>query len=580
MPDAPRINWLGWGDEAFSRAAAEQRPILLRIGAAWCAPCAEMERDADADPGVVSLVEEDFVPVRVDADRRPDINARYNLGGWPTNAFLSPQGELISGGTFFPPDVFRALLEGVARNWRERRRDVEDAIAAARREIDSRRRARPAGAVPGAAAVASIVDMTMDAFDFRYGGFGDEPKFAHAASVELLLAEYRRTSEARLRDAAVLTLEAFWSDGNANRLADPAGGFFRYSATRDWSAPRPEKVLDEHAALLSAFVSAYQVAGDERWSSAALAILGYVDSALFDRERRLFRASEVASAGGTSSVDDTAIVGWNAEMASAHIKAGLVLDDDRRLATGLAVADRLAADARAPGRAPLMGHVLETGGAVGPVVLADQASTARALVDAYEAAGGHRRLAAAAELLDAVDASFRDPARDCYADTLVDPAAHGYLSQPVYPLTDNSAAADTLLRLAVLLGVPAYASRAGAILRDIGGAVAEHGFVAAPFALAVQRLLAANPTVVNIVGGQRDPRLALALARAAHAPYAPLKCVKYVNEAGDVAGLGVDTGSLTAPVAVVTRGGAASAPVSDPAELRRVVERACFAEPA
>src|SRR4051794_5870378 len=98
MTAVASIDWLEGGEAAFAQAATTQRPILLRIGATWCASCRTMERDVDVDRVVVSLVRESFVPIRVDSDRRPDLNERYNLGGWPTNAFLTPRGELITGG--------------------------------------------------------------------------------------------------------------------------------------------------------------------------------------------------------------------------------------------------------------------------------------------------------------------------------------------------------------------------------------------------------------------------------------------------------------------------------------------------
>src|SRR5207237_812649 len=158
----------------------------------------------------------------VDSDRRPDINERYNLGGWPTNAFLTPRGELITGGTYFPTETFLVLVDRVARNWRDRRGEVEEAVANARRDAEARRRAaRPADVVPTADVVASIVDLAMDEFDFRFGGFGRAAKFPHTHVVELLLAEFRRTGESKLRDAALITLEAMAEPGaGLPRLAD------------------------------------------------------------------------------------------------------------------------------------------------------------------------------------------------------------------------------------------------------------------------------------------------------------------------------------------------------------------------
>src|SRR4026209_2483032 len=108
------IDWVPWSAEAFGRAASERKPVLLSITAAWCQACHEMDRTTYADPEVASLVGARFVAVRVDTDRRPDINERYNRGGWPTTAFLTPEGELITGGTFVPVDRMVAVLTRVA----------------------------------------------------------------------------------------------------------------------------------------------------------------------------------------------------------------------------------------------------------------------------------------------------------------------------------------------------------------------------------------------------------------------------------------------------------------------------------
>src|SRR3954466_6690988 len=108
------IDWLPWAADAFARAAREGKPVLLSITAAWCGACHEMDRTTYADPAVAALVRDRFIPVRVDTDRRPDINERYNLGGWPTTAFLTADGDVLTGGTFVTVDRMSGLLTRVA----------------------------------------------------------------------------------------------------------------------------------------------------------------------------------------------------------------------------------------------------------------------------------------------------------------------------------------------------------------------------------------------------------------------------------------------------------------------------------
>ena len=110
----PAITWVPWTADAFARAARERKPVLLSITAAWCQACHEMDRTTYADPEVAAVIRDRFVAVRVDTDRRPDINERYNLGGWPTTAFLTPEGDVIAGSTFLPADKMTTVLTRVA----------------------------------------------------------------------------------------------------------------------------------------------------------------------------------------------------------------------------------------------------------------------------------------------------------------------------------------------------------------------------------------------------------------------------------------------------------------------------------
>src|SRR6187397_1565340 len=130
------IDWLPWGADAFARAAREGKPVLLSITAAWCRACHEMDSTTYADPAVAALVRDRFVPVRVDADRRPDINERYNLDGWPTTAFLTPSGEVLTGSTYVVPDQMARMLADVAAGMSTR---YEDLMARAEAASEARR---------------------------------------------------------------------------------------------------------------------------------------------------------------------------------------------------------------------------------------------------------------------------------------------------------------------------------------------------------------------------------------------------------------------------------------------------------
>jgi hypothetical protein len=591
MAEESLIDWAEWSDDAFSRAVAGQVPVLLRITSSWCASCRQMEQEADRDPYVAATINNNYVAVRVDSDLRPDISERYNMGGWPTNAFLTPKGELITGGTYFDGPTFRLLLDRVSQNWSERRQEVEDAVAATRREHEQRRRVRTVEGVPAAPMVEAIVDQTIDAFDFRYGGFGREPKFPHAASIELLLAESRRTGEGRLRDAALLSLEAMADpERTVTRLADTVGGgFFRYAARRDWSEPRFEKMLEDNAQLLSVYLSAHQLTGEARWADAARATVTYMTSTLWDARSGYMGGSQAAGDGaGYYSLDTESRAAWppppvdwtvyvsrNAQAASAMIKAGLVLGDDAALELGVGLADRLAAEGRLGPDDRLMAHVIAAAGNRGPVLLGNQVHTACALVDAYEAVGGISRLAQAGELLDEVHSRLCDTARRAYTDTIVDPGAEGLLSVPFFPLAENSLAADTLVRLSHLLEAPAYRARAAHLLQVMAGVATDFGFLAAQYALAVLRSIETEPVVIQLAPSA-DTAAVRSLARATQAIYAPFKLVQHLEPERDQARLRAFGGAGT-PAAILCRGANCSEPTSDPEGLVVLLARVAAA---
>src|SRR5271167_3531554 len=114
-----KINWLDWTNEAFRRARTEHKPVLLDISAVWCHWCHRLDHDTYSVPEIARYIESHFIPIRVDNDKRPDINRRYNLGGWPTTAFLTPDGRVIGGGTYFPPDQMRQLLRDIKSSWQK-----------------------------------------------------------------------------------------------------------------------------------------------------------------------------------------------------------------------------------------------------------------------------------------------------------------------------------------------------------------------------------------------------------------------------------------------------------------------------
>jgi uncharacterized protein len=281
------VDWHPWGEEAFARARADDRPILLSVGYAACHWCHVMEHESFEDEEIAHLMNENFVCVKVDREERPDVDGLYmdavvamtGAGGWPMTVFLTPDGKPFYGGTYFPPEPRRGMpsfpqvLEAVAEAYRTRRSDLErqaeglvDAIGAASRQAPS---AEPltSGVLVGA------VPALRRIFDVVEGGFGGAPKFPPASTIELLL---RLGSDGRADEAlhmARRTLDGMAQGGMYDVLG---GGFHRYSVDARWLVPHFEKMLYDNALLASAYLHAWVVTGEERYRRVSVETLDYL----------------------------------------------------------------------------------------------------------------------------------------------------------------------------------------------------------------------------------------------------------------------------------------------------------------
>src|SRR2546425_2358050 len=320
---ASEINWHAWSPEAFDAARQTRRPILLSISAVWCHWCHVMDETTYSHPSVIEMINRDYVPVRVDNDVRPDINQRYNMGGWPTTAFLTASGDILTGATYLPPDQMASTLMRIADYYLANQAEI------ASRVLDARKRAasgvaRSAGQLdPGL--VDEVLNAVRSAYDPEYGGFGTAPKFPQTDAILLLLEQSVLRSDPELRAMAVHTLERMTGGGTYDHVE---GGFFRYSTTQDWSVPHFEKMLEDHAGL----VGALAVAGmrDELDETT-----GYLDRVLRDPATGLYAGSQDADenyysldAEGRARerapyVDRRVYTSWNAALAISYLDAAV-----------------------------------------------------------------------------------------------------------------------------------------------------------------------------------------------------------------------------------------------------------------
>ena len=617
------VDWYEWGEEAFARAKAEDRPVLLSVGYAACHWCHVMAHESFEDAQTAATMNQYYVNIKVDREERPDIDSIYmtalqamtNSGGWPMTMFLTPAGMPFYGGTYFPPEdrygmpAFNRLLLSVADAYTRRR---DDLLASGNELLDHIRTAASAR-LPGAPITPALLDDAYASlhgmFDQTHGGFGRAPKFPQAMTFEFLLRYAQRTGNRLAWEMVATTLRHMAEGGMYDQLG---GGFHRYSVDEEWLVPHFEKMLYDNALLARVYVEAYQFSGDPFYRRIAEETLDYVarelrhpgggffstqdaDSlatpdaahaeegaffvwtpaelrallgpdamafaALYDvTERGNFEGknilrvvrtqAEVARATGLAEQrvaelaahgrqalfdaraqrphptrDDKILTGWNGMMlrAFAHAAAALGRDDYREIARqnaafvleNLRDGDGMLLRSWKDGRAGATAGFLE-----------DYALLADGLLALYEATFEERWLLAARTLANTILASFWDDTVSGFYDTatthemlIIRPRDTGDNATP----SGNSAAAELLLKLAVIFDAPDYRERALTVLGGMTQLMAQYptGFgrylAAAEFALA-------TPHEIALVGAP-DAADTQALREAIFAPFLPNKVV-------------------------------------------------------
>ncbi len=260
------VDWYPWCEEAFERARSEKKPILLDIGASWCHWCHVMDSESYEDPAIGELLNRDWICIKVDRDERPDVDARYQRavqaltgqGGWPLTAFLTPEGEVFYGGTYFPPDGkygrpgFASVLRELARLYRDDPQRIQAQASEIRRRLDGLSAEIRAGPID-LSVLEEATERMARAFDFRFGGFGSQPKFPHPGACDFLLARWFDTGESWLREMVDRTLLGMARGGIHDHVG---GGFHRYSVDGRWIVPHFEKMSYDNSELLRAYIHA------------------------------------------------------------------------------------------------------------------------------------------------------------------------------------------------------------------------------------------------------------------------------------------------------------------------------------
>lgn len=574
---AANVNWRAWSPETFEEAKRADKPILLSISAVWCHWCHVMDETSYSDESAISLINEKYIPIRVDNDRRPDINQRYNMGGWPSTVFLTPEGHVLTGGTYIAPEQFKELLNNVEHVYKTEKQAIYKHIVEAESEAATDASSPPGEAPLTKGIVDEIAQTVTGRVDPLYGGFGREPKFPHTDAIQVLLHKYESSGEEYFLKMARLTLDHMASGGVFDQVE---GGFFRYSTTRDWTVPHYEKMLEDNAGLLKNYLYAYLITGEFKYQSIAERIVTYVNLNLYDLDTGAFFGSQDAdehyyTLDGASRkplpkppVDRTIYTNWNASMASAYLYAGWVLDRPECQSQGIRAVDFIWNTCFIKGQGLM--HYYD-GKPSGTGMTNDYSMTIRALLDAYETTRELEYIERARTLAAILKERFYDAKSGAFCDIVEQgSSALGSLKHRNKPLADNVNAAEALLRLAHHTADDSYSALAYSALKFFSQDYAQYQEFASGYAIAVAHLL--SPALeITLAADQYSPKLKEFLQESMSVRY-PHKLMQVINSKDkhrmDFMGFGMKPG----PTAYICYNKICTPPIDDIAGIKRAVK--------
>ena len=559
------VKWQPWSPAAFTKAQEEDKPILLSISAVWCYWCHVMDDDTYSDPEVQDLLNEHFVTIRVDNDHRPDINARYNVGGWPTTAFLTGHGGLIGGATYLPPEQLISMITEFAEAYKNDR----PTLYTQARDLLNTRKDHAQRFVASSQLEESMTDrvsrIVVGSYDATNGGFGSEPKFPNASILRFLNHQYRTTGEDFFASMLIKTLDSL-SDGQVHDSSD--GGFFRHCAQADWTQPQHEKMLEDNLRLAREFLDASILLDRPKYRETAKQTFDYLLEQLYDPAVPGFRGSQGAhsdyfslspdqrTADARPESDPSCYASNNGLAVTVLLDAAWKLGDLSLQTKALQTLEALDSAARSGS----FSHVYsEQCPSDVPAFFTDWVWLLTALVQAHgnTAAEGYlERAVAVAQIM--VDGFF-DQKAGGFFDIEDQPDGIGHLQIKEKVLADNTVAAQALIRLHQTTRNADYRQIAEATLSAFVETFREQGEFAADYGLTVH-LLNNDLVEVTVEGKPEDAGCQALLAAAVRLPQPNLDIKTIVAVDGDsVARAHVCLDTVCLP------------PVDSPAELSEAV---------
>ncbi len=532
------VNWYTWGKDVFAKAQKEDKPVFIDLTAIWCHWCHVLDETTLSDPDIIRLLNKNYISIRVDADKRPDIFRRYGQGGFPSIAFLAPTGEILFGGNYIKPKDMIEILQQVSQIYKEEKDTIYKKIELMNRQIKVEiEKTSDLNTELKESAIDQVLQSIKTVFDPINGGFGRLPKFHHPAAIRLAFLKYHQTKSNSILQIITKTLDKM-SQGEVFDSLE--GGFFRYSTTQDWSKPHFEKMLDGNAGLLQNYLEAYQRTGNEKYKKTAKKILNYVENNLQHQQGGFYASQDADEIYYTLTlkerkkrsspyIDKTIITNLNGMMISSYLMAANILKEKRYYEFALKSIKFLIASNYKKGKG-FLHYVKQDDGDSG--FLPDQVWMLKAMLDAYESSGDSFFLNYAEDIVADIKLNYFDSRKGNLRDMPNGSLEIAALRIPMAPKVENSVASENLLRLYYYTYNKDYFNQAETILKSFWRDDSNYNIFDEDYALALERYFN-YPISMVIVGDKKDP-LTLALFQESLQIYEPGKIVQLLDPVKDI----------------------------------------------
>lgn len=488
---ANEIIWLKYED-AVEKASQEDRLIFMVISASWCHWCHILDETTLSSERIIKELNKRFVCTRVDADRQPDLDVRYNQGGWPSTMILSPQAVTITGGTYFSENELLMLLDQAETYYRKNKEEILTRLSEFESEIEKIRKKQIEYVEPDLENIIStVIQYLITGFDDEYPGFGTEPKFPYPLNLRFML-EMGFLEDEELLELPLAMIETILE----GELFDPVeGGFFRYCQNRNWTLPHTEKKLFENSMLIELIADASQFARKPELLEYAVRSCQYLLNTLRD-ERGGFHSCQDADDSYYSQdkegrkrmkpppIDREIFTGYNARASIALTKTGIFSSNEEFINEGKKALERILSECINDSGLPkrwLKGPDM-------PLHLFDASNLLNSLLEIGTLTTNDAYLRKAEEIAKKAIENFYSPVKLAFLDRTHHPEDKGPMKLEYTPLDENMMMVISLTKLYTLTGKQDYLEIAKKVVSSFSKNIADYGYASGPLALAALKL--------------------------------------------------------------------------------------------